>query len=188
MKIALDLFPILLFFAAYKFGTIYLATGVLMAATLVQSLWMYKMDGKLATMQKATLALILIFGSLTLFFQDERFIKFKPTLLYFCMGMGLLISQFLLKKNFLKTMLGAQVNLPAAKWGTLSVAWILYCFFMAIVNAYVASYYTTEEWVNFKIWGYVFPLAFIVGTGIYIAKNIPPETASANVQSGDSQQ
>ncbi|MFM1950066.1 MAG: putative intracellular septation protein, partial [Pseudomonadota bacterium] len=58
----------------------------------------------------------------------------------------------------------------------------------AIVNAYVASYYTTEEWVNFKIWGYVFPLAFIVGTGIYIAKNIPPETASANDQAGDSQQ
>jgi len=181
MKIALDLFPILLFFAAYKFGSIYLATAVLMAATVVQSLWMFKLEGKLATMQKATLALILCFGSLTLFFQDERFIKFKPTLLYFCMGLGLLVSQFLFKKNFLKTMLGAQVNLPSANWHTLSLAWTIYCFFMSAVNAYVAYYYSTEEWVNFKIWGYVFPLTFIVGTGIYIAKHIPAEeTVSEN--------
>jgi intracellular septation protein len=181
MKIALDLFPILLFFAAYKFGSIYLATAVLMAATVVQSLWMFKLEGKLATMQKATLALILVFGSLTLFFQDERFIKFKPTLLYFCMGLGLLVSQFLFKKNFLKTMLGAQVNLPSANWNTLSLAWTIYCFFMSALNAYVAYYYSTEEWVNFKIWGYVFPLTFIVGTGIYIAKHIPAEeTVSEN--------
>ncbi|NDF78959.1 MAG: septation protein A, partial [Betaproteobacteria bacterium] len=82
MKIALDLFPILLFFGAYKYADIYAATAVLMAATVIQSLWMYKLEGKLATMQKATLGLIIVFGSLTLFFHDERFIKFKPTLLY----------------------------------------------------------------------------------------------------------
>ena len=111
MKIILDLFPILLFFAAYKFTSIYEATAVLMAATVVQSLWMYKIDGKLATLQKASLVLILVFGSLTLFFQDDRFIKFKPTLLYSCMALGLLISQFVFKKNFLKSMLGAQVEL-----------------------------------------------------------------------------
>ena len=186
MKIALDLFPILLFFAAYKLGTIYLATAVLMAATVIQSLWMYKLEGKLATLQKVTLGLILVFGSLTLFLQDDRFIKFKPTLLYFCMGLGLIISQFLLKKNFLKTMLGAQVNLPSGDWHTLSLAWTFYCFFMAALNAYVATYYSTEEWVNFKIWGYVFPLFFIVGTGIYIAKHMPEENLSSNEQAGDS--
>ena len=97
MKIALDLFPILLFFAAYKFGTIYQATAVLMAATLVQSLLMYRLEGKLATMQKVTLALIVVFGGLTLLLQDERFIKYKPTLLYSCMALGLFFSQ--LKRN-----------------------------------------------------------------------------------------
>ena len=178
MKIALDLFPILLFFAAYKFGTIYIATAVLMAATVVQSLWMYKLEGKLATMQKATLGLILVFGSLTLFLQDDRFIKFKPTLLYFCMGLGLAIAQLLFKKNLLKSMLGSQVNLPAQNWNTLGAAWIAYCFFMAALNAFVAYYYSTDEWVNFKIWGYVFPLTYIVGTGIYIAKHVPPEEAN----------
>lgn len=171
MKIILDLFPILLFFAAYKFTSIYEATAVLMAATVVQSLWMYKIDGKLATLQKASLVLILIFGSLTLFLQDDRFIKFKPTLLYSCMALGLLISQFIFKKNFLKSMLGGQVELEDSKWQSLSISWILYCIFMASINAYVASYYSTEEWVDFKIWGYIFPLSFIVGTGIYIAKN-----------------
>ena len=174
MKIALDLFPILLFFAAYKFGTIYEATAVLMAATLMQSLLMYRLDGKLATMQKVTLVLIMVFGGLTLALQDDRFIKYKPTLLYSCMALGLFFSQFILKKNFLKTMLGSQVNLPDANWQTLSLAWIAYCIFMASLNAYVAYEFSTEEWVNFKIWGYVFPLAFIVGTGFYIAKHVPP--------------
>ena len=171
MKIILDLFPILLFFAAYKFTSIYEATAVLMAATVVQSLWIYKIDGKLATLQKASLVLILIFGSLTLFLQDDRFIKFKPTLLYSCMALGLLISQFIFKKNFLKSMLGGQVELEDSQWQSLSISWILYCIFMASINAYVANYYSTEEWVDFKIWGYIFPLSFIVGTGIYIAKN-----------------
>ena len=180
MKIALDLFPILIFFAAYKYASIYEATAVLMAATVVQSLLMYRIDGKLATLQKVTLVLILVFGTLTLVLHDDRFIKFKPTLLYSGMALGLLVSQFVFKKNFLKTMLGSQVNLPDAKWQTLSGAWIAYCIFMASLNAYVAHNYSTEDWVNFKIWGYVFPLIFIVGTGFYIAKNVPPSETSSD--------
>ena len=180
MKIALDLFPILIFFAAYKYASIYEATAVLMAATVVQSLLMYRIDGKLATLQKVTLVLILVFGTLTLVLHDDRFIKFKPTLLYSGMALGLLVSQFVFKKNFLKTMLGSQVNLPDANWQTLSMAWIAYCVFMASLNAYVAHNFSTEDWVNFKIWGYVFPLIFIVGTGIYIAKNVPPSETTAD--------
>jgi intracellular septation protein len=141
---------------------------------------MYRIDGKLATLQKVTLVLILVFGTLTLVLHDDRFIKFKPTLLYSGMALGLLVSQFVFKKNFLKTMLGSQVNLPDAKWQTLSGAWIAYCIFMASLNAYVAHNYSTEDWVNFKIWGYVFPLIFIVGTGFYIAKNVPPSETSSD--------
>ena len=170
MKIILDLFPILLFFAAYKYASIYEATAVLMGATVVQSLLMYRMEGKLATMQKASLALILVFGSLTLFFQDDRFIKFKPTLLYGCLALALWVSQYVFKRNLLLSMLGSQVKLPLPKWHTLNLAWIGYCIFMAAINAYVAAYYATEQWVDFKIWGYIFPLTFIVGTGFFIAK------------------
>jgi intracellular septation protein len=112
--------------------------------------------------------------------QDERFIKYKPTLLYSCMALALFFSQFVLKKNILKTMLGSQVNLPDANWQTLSVSWIGYCIFMATTNAYVAYEYSTDEWVNFKIWGYIFPLTFIVGTGIYIAKHVLPSESTAD--------
>ena len=171
MKIILDLFPILLFFAAYKYASIYEATAVLMGATVVQSLLMYKMEGKLATMQKASLVLILVFGSLTLFFQDDRFIKFKPTLLYGCLALALWVSQYVFKRNLLLSMLGSQVKLPLPKWHSLNLAWIGYCIFMAAINAYVAAYYSTEQWVDFKIWGYIFHLTFIVGTGFFIAKN-----------------
>jgi intracellular septation protein len=96
------------------------------------------------------------------------------------MALGLFFSQFVLKKNFLKTMLGSQVNLPDANWQTLSVSWIAYCIFMATTNAYVAYEFSTDDWVNFKIWGYIFPLTFIVGTGIYIAKNVAPSESTAD--------
>jgi len=180
MKIALDLFPILLFFAAFKFASIYEATAVLMAATVVQSLLMYRLDGKLATMQKVTLVLIVVFGSLTLILQDDRFIKFKPTLFYGCMALGLFFSQFILKKNFLKTMLGSQFNLPDANWQTLGLSLIGYSIFMATINAYVAHEYSTEDWVNFKIWGYIFPLILIAGIMFYINKHSVPSEPAAD--------
>ena len=89
MKILIDFFPILLFFGAYKLQDIYLATAVLMAATVLQSVIIYAIDRRLQTMQKATLALVLVFGALTLGLHDERFIKWKPTVLYTGMALGL---------------------------------------------------------------------------------------------------
>ena len=77
-------------------------------------------------------------------------------------------------------MFGSQFNLPDAKWQTLIVSWIVYCIFMATTDAYVAYEFSTDEWVNFKIWGYVFPLTFIVGTGIYIAKHVTPSEHPAD--------
>ena len=82
MRLLLDFLPIALFFAAYKFQGIFVATAVLMAATAVQMGVIYALDRKLQTMHKITLALILVFGTLTLVLQDERFIKWKPTVLY----------------------------------------------------------------------------------------------------------
>jgi intracellular septation protein len=172
MKQLLDFIPILLFFAAYKTYDIYLGTGVLMAATVVQMLILYRMDGKLETMHKITLALVLGFGAMTLIFHDERFIKIKPTVLYTFMGIALAFALWVLKKNFLKIMLGAQLSLPDGVWRRLTMAWVSYSFFMAAVNAYVAYFYTTEQWVNFKLWGYAFPVVFLLAQGLYIAKYI----------------
>ncbi|QNK67410.1 septation protein A [Variovorax sp. PAMC26660] len=172
MKLLLDFFPILLFFGAYKLGDIYTATGVLMAATVVQMAIIYAMERKLQAMQKATLVLILLFGTLTLVLHDDRFIKWKPTVLYGAMAIALAVALWALKKNFLKMLLGQQLELPERIWGRLNVAWIGYCLFMAIINGYVAAYFTTEAWVNFKLWGYVFPIVFLVAQGLYIAPHL----------------
>jgi intracellular septation protein len=177
MKILIDFFPILLFFGAYKFYDIYVATGVLMAATVLQMVLIYVIDRKLQTMHKITLVLILVFGALTLALHDERFIKWKPTVLYAAMAIALAVALWALKKNFLKILLGSQLTLPDAVWMRLNVAWIVYCAFMAALNAYVAAYYSTETWVNFKLWGYAFPLVFIVGQGLYISRYLKTDEA-----------
>lgn len=170
MKILIDFFPILLFFGAYKFYDIYFATGVLMAATALQMALIYAIDRKLQAMHKITLALILVFGTLTLVLHDDRFIKWKPTVLYAAMAIALAVAVWAMKKNFLKLLLGSQLELPDPVWKRLNIAWIIYCTFMALINGYVAAYYSTEAWVNFKLWGYAFPLTFIIGQGFYIAR------------------
>ena len=175
MKIVIDFLPIVLFVGAYKLYDIYVATGVLMAATVVQMALIYTIDRKLTTMHKITLLLILVFGSLTLVLQNELFIKWKPTVLYLAMAIGLSIALWTAKKNFLKLMLGSQLELPDPVWMRLNVVWISYCLFMAVINGYVAAYFSTEAWVNFKLWGYVFPLAFIIGQGLYIAPHLKAE-------------
>ncbi len=177
MKLLLDFLPILLFFVAFKLYNIFVATGVLMATTVIQMGIVYALDRKLQTMQKATLAMVLAFGALTLLLHDENFIKWKPTVLYAAMALGLAFAVWGLKKNFLKLMLGSQLDLPDTVWMRLNLVWISYCVFMSLVNAYVVAYYSTEQWVNFKLWGYVFPLVFIVGQGLYVSKHLKSDDA-----------
>ena len=172
MRFLIDFFPIALFVAAYKWQGIYVATGVLMAATVLQTGLIYLIDRKLQTLHKVTLVLVLVFGALTLFLQDERFIKWKPTVLYASMAVVLGAALWIWKKNFLQILLGSQLTLPTAVWARLTVIWIGYFLFMAGINAYVAAYYSTEDWVNFKLWGYIFPVLFIIAQGLYIARHI----------------
>jgi intracellular septation protein len=175
MKILIDFFPILLFFGAYKTYDIYIGTGVLMAATVLQMALIYGIDRKLQVMHKATLVLVLAFGTLTLVLHDDRFIKWKPTVLYAAMAIALAIAVWVYKKNFLKMLLGSQMTLPEPVWMRLNMVWVIYSAFMALINAYVAAYYSTEAWVNFKLWGYAFPLIFIVGQGFYISRYLVSE-------------
>jgi intracellular septation protein len=183
MKILIDFFPILLFFGAYKLYDIYIGTGVLMAATIAQVALIYAIDKRLQTMHKITLVLVLGFGALTLGLHDERFIKWKPTVLYAGMALGLAYAVWIARKNFLKILLGGQLELPESVWYRLNMAWVLYSAFMAAINAYVAHYYSTEDWVNFKLWGYAFPLVFIIGQGMFIAPHM--KAASDNPNTDD---
>jgi intracellular septation protein len=178
MKILIDFFPILLFFGAYKMYDIYIGTAVLMAATVLQMALIYGIDRKLQVMHKLTMALVLVFGTLTLALHDDRFIKWKPTVLYAAMAIALAVAVWVYKKNFLKMLLSSQLTLPEFVWMRLNMIWVAYSAFMAIINGYVAAYYSTEAWVNFKLWGYAFPLIFIVGQGFYISRYLVTEESS----------
>lgn len=186
MKILLDFFPLVLFFGAYKWGDIYIATGALMVATVLQMALVYRMEGRLQTMHKITLTLVLLFGAFTLALHDERFIKWKPTVLYAGMALALAVAVWGLKKNFLKLLLGSQLDLPDRVWQRLNAAWVAYSAGMAALNAYVVLNYSTQDWVSFKLWGYVFPLVFIVAQGLYIAPHLKaPVSNTKETNEGD---
>lgn len=179
MRMLIDFFPIGLFVAVYKLHDIYTATAVLMAATVVQMLLIRRIEGKLSKMHQITLALILGFGVLTLVLHDETFIKWKPTVLYTGMSVLLAGATLLGRRNPLQSLLGTQLTLPAPVWSRLTWAWVAYFAFMAAINAYVAHYFSTDEWVNFKIWGYVFPIVFILAQAVYVARHIKHEASDA---------
>ena len=180
MKFLLDFFPLVAFFIAYKLQGIYVGTGVLMAATALQMGVNYAVDKKLSGVNKATLALVLVFGALTLVLQDERFIKWKPTVLYVGMAVTLAMALWGFGRNLLKMMLDSQLALPESVWRNLCLIWVIYSLCMAALNSYVALFFSTDAWASFKLWGFVFPLAFIVGQGFYIARHMEPTTEAEN--------
>jgi intracellular septation protein len=177
MKLLIDFLPIVLFFAVYKLQGIYAATAVLMVATIGQMGYTYYKERALQPIHKVTLALVLVFGALTLALQDERFIKWKPTVLYGGFAVALTVMLGVFKKNFLKILLGSAMELPDEVWRKLGWAWIIYFVFMSSINAYMVLTVTTDQWMNFKLWGYAFPLVFLVGQGVYISKYLPDEPA-----------
>ena len=179
MKTLLDFIPILLFFAAYKlhawFGVskdeaMFFATPVLMAATAAQMAIIYYLDRSLTTLQKVTLGMILVFGGITLALHDKRFVMWKPTVLYWLMGVGLLVSQAMGKQP-LKSLMGKQLTLPEAVWRRLSLAWVAFFAGMGALNLYVAFTFSEEVWVNFKLFGGMgLMLLFVIGQSIVLSR------------------
>lgn len=183
MRFLIDFFPIALFVAAYKFGDIYSATAVLMAATVVQTGIIYGIDKRLQTLQKVTLLLVLVFGALTLLLHDERFIKWKPTVLYASMAIVLAAALWVWKKNFLQILLGSKLTLPDSVWANMTLMWVAFFLFLAVANAYVVLNFSTEFWVSFKLWGTAFWPPFFIGQGLYISKYLKDEDTEAGTGS-----
>ncbi|OVZ54766.1 septation protein A [Pigmentiphaga sp. NML080357] len=181
MKLLFDLFPLLLFFAAYKFADIYVATGVAMAASVLQIVWLLARRKQIEPMHWINLAIIVVFGGATLFLHDEVFIKWKPTVLYWLFAVVLAGGQLLLKRNFLRSMLGKQIQLPDAIWNRLNLAWVLFFTAVGGLNLYVAYNWPTETWVSFKVFGiFGLLLVFVVLQSIYLGRHIKqPEEMSA---------
>lgn len=179
MKFLYDFFPILLFFIAYKIYGIYAATAVAIGASFVQVGWYWLKYRRFENMHLITLALLVVFGGLTLILQDETFIKWKPTVINWLFAMVFLGSQFIGKKTIVERMMGANIDLPAAVWPRINMAWAGFFVFLGVVNLYVMQNYDTDTWVNFKLFGMTaLTLVFIVGQGLYLARFMKGEPAT----------
>lgn len=176
MKFLFDLFPVILFFAAFKAFDIYIATGVVIAATAAQIGWVWHRHGKVDTMLWVSLGLVVVFGGATLALRDETFIKWKPTVLYWLFATTLFVSARFFAKNLIRAMLEKQLELPEALWNRLNYAWIGFFAVMGALNLWIAFNFSTDTWVNFKLFGGMgLMILFIVIQGMVLAKYLPDE-------------
>ena len=173
MKFLFDLFPVILFFVAFKFFGIYIATAVAIVATVAQIAWVCYRHRKIDNVQWVTLGVIVVFGGATLLLHDETFIKWKPTVLYWLFGAALLVAEFGFRKNLIKAMMGKQITLADSVWRWLLMSWIGFFVIMGVLNLYVAFNFSTDAWVNFKLFGGTgLMLAFVVLQALLLAKYV----------------
>lgn len=176
MKFLFDLFPVLLFFIAFKVFDIYIATGVVILATAAQIGWVWFHHRKVDSMLWVSMALVTLFGGATLILHDETFIKWKPTILYWLFAATLLGSARFFGRNLIRAMLEQQVQLPPLLWSRLNLAWAGFFTVMGAANLYVAFSFSTATWVNFKLFGSMgLMIIFIIIQGLALAKYVPEE-------------
>ncbi|HEV2610797.1 MAG TPA: septation protein A [Noviherbaspirillum sp.] len=202
MKFLFDLFPVILFFGVFKWGEgnpaaaqsvvqedlagivsggvaaldqapIMLATAVAILATLGQIGYLLLRRKKVDGMLWVSLAIITVFGGATIYFHNETFIKWKPTVLYWIFGAALLISQALFRKNLIRLMMEKQIMLPDPLWQRLNLVWAGFFAVMGVLNLYVAYSFSTAIWVNFKLFGFTgLMFAFIIAQSMFLSKHI----------------
>jgi intracellular septation protein len=171
MKFLFDVFPVLLFFAAFKLADIYVATGVAIAATFAQVGWLKLRRRRVDPMLWVSLAIIVVFGGATLALRDETFIKWKPTVLYWAFAAALAGAVLAFRKNLIRLMLGEQMALPDPVWSRLNWSWAGFFFFMGAANLFVAYNFSTDQWVNFKLFGGVgLMVLFVVAQALLLAR------------------
>jgi len=200
MKFLFDLFPVILFFGIFKWGEsspdaaqavanqylsslvsggavsagqapILLATAIAILATFGQIGYLLARRKKIDPMLWISLAIIGVFGGATIYLNNDLFIKWKPTVLYWCFGVVLIVSQIVLKKNLIRAMMGKQITLPDPVWHRLNLAWVAFFTSMGLINLYVAFNYETGIWVNFKLFGFTgLMFAFIIGQSLMLSK------------------
>lgn len=198
-KFLFDLFPILLFFIAYKFGNshpdaaqsilasiglqsvpggkpgIFLATLVAIVATFIQVAWIKLRGHKVEVMLWVSLVIIVFFGGATLYLQDENFIKWKPSVLYWVFAAAIFGAQ-LFGKNLIRSLMGGQMELPDMAWRQMNLSWGGFFAIMGIVNLWVAFNFSTDTWVNFKLYGFTgLMLVFVVVQSLMLGKYMDKE-------------
>jgi len=171
MKFLFDLFPILLFFLAYKLYDIYVATAVAIVAALLQTVLFRLKNHKFEKMHVITLGILILFGGLTLVLRDPVFIKWKPTVVNWLFGLTFLGSRFIGKRTLVERMMSHAITAPAPVWLRLNWAWVVFFVGMGILNLYVAYNFSEDTWVNFKLFGMMgLTLLFVFGQAFYLSR------------------
>jgi intracellular septation protein len=187
-KFLFDLFPLLLFFVAYRFADIYVATGVAMVAAVGQIAYIRLTRQKIEPMHWINLVVIVVFGGATLWLQNEAFIKWKPTVLYWLFGVILMGSQLIWGKNLLQKLLSGKVELSAAGWNGLSLSWAGFFVFAGALNLFVAfsGYFSESAWVNFKVFGLMgLLIVFVIAQSLWLSKHMMADETQPKVSSDD---
>ena len=209
MKLLLDFLPLVLFFGTFKyaeahkdwaatfasdhFGAIVsggvvgpdeapvlLATLVVIVATLAQIGVIFARGKKPDMMLWITFVLVVVLGGATVWFHNATFIKWKPSVLYWAMGLAFWVSQTLFRKNLLQSLIGDQLELPPTVWQRLNFAWIGFFAFMGLLNLYVAYSFSTSTWATFKAFGATgLMLVFMLAQGLYLSRHLKPEPEAA---------
>jgi len=184
MKLLFDLFPLILFFIAYRVFDIFVATGVAMAAVVAQVAWLKLRNHKIETMHIINLVVIVLFGGLTIFTENDAFIRWKPTILYWCFSLILFVSQYVFKKPAIEYVMGSQMQLPGHVWNKMNASFAVFTLVMGILNLYVAFFYGADldpqvqrdHWVNFKVFGtMILTFVFVIGLMLALSKHLNVE-------------
>jgi len=175
MKFLYDLFPVALFFVAIQIWDIFVATAVAIAATIAQVGWLLARRKKVPPMLWASLAIIVVFGGLTLYLRDKTFILWKPTVLYWLFG-AVLAGSALFGRNLIQAILGEQMQLPERVWARLNWSWVAFFGAMGVLNLYVAFNYSEKIWATFKLFGGMgLMFLFVIAQSLVLARYVQDE-------------
>lgn len=178
MKIFFDLLPVFVFFATYKIAGVFAATAVAIVTTFLQIGWSRWRHRTVEPMQWIGLGVITVFGGATLILHDETYIKLKPTVLYWVVALILIVSSRAFHKNPMRAMLGKQLDLPEFVWSHLNTAWAGFFALAGGLNLYVARNYSTDTWVNFKLFGFSsLMLVFVIAQALYLSRYVSDDGA-----------
>lgn len=176
MQLLFDTFPVIVFFIAYKLADIYVATGAIIVAVIVQMAAQWLLKRKISSMALISSVLVLVFGGLTLLIHDKAFIQWKVTVVNWLFAAAFLASHVIGDRPLIERMIGESVSLDRALWRRLNLVWSGFFIVLGALNLYVAYNFPEDVWVNFKLFGVLgLTLVFALGQGIWISTKIPAD-------------
>ena len=157
MQLFYEILPVFLFFLAFKFYDIYVATVVGIVATVIQVVATKTMTGKWDRKQVITMAVFVFFGGMTLYFHNPIFVKWKPTIVFWIFALAIFITQAFTRKPLMQRMMEGALQqsaaIPSLVWRKLNLSWAIFFITIGAVNLYVAYFFSNDAWVNFKFYG-----------------------------------